>query len=396
MMNKSLKLSLIASILLSTSLYSADGFDDEFSDDGFGGTEEITVVKKEPKKSYSIYGNIKASSSYNTSKNKSISSSKLSTNTHFDYDINDNMKFKSTLNAYKDNSSGIKDDYDIDLNEVYVRAKISSKLDVTVGRQIVVWGKSDNIRITDTINPMDLTTPGMTDIKDLRLGRVMSKVDYSTSNDWDISAIVLHENRYSTMPEVGSEYYMPVRFPNEAGNSIKNTGLAISASASLMGQDIAFYALNDYVDNKEYKTNMLGVAYNIVKGSYLLKVEASYFDNYDSNTIESKIDALGGVEYTGFNDTTLSFEMANKDNEMQYALRATQSYINQTLDLSMLYNGYGKTLDGGGFLRLWADYDIDDKFKTSFGFIDYISGDKANFEMIKDNDRVFASLSYNF
>jgi len=396
MLKKSLKLSIIASILLGTSLYSADGFDDEFSDDGFGGAEEIIIVKKEPKKPYSIYGNLKVSSSYNIAKDEGISSSKLSTNTHFDYDINDNIKFKSTLNAYKDNSSGVKDDYDIDLNEAYLRAKVSSKIDVTIGRQIVVWGKSDNIRITDTINPMDLTTPGMTDIKDLRLGRVMSKIDYATSNDWDISAMLLHENRYSTMPEVGSEYYMPVRFPNEPSNSIKNTGFAISASASLKGQDIAFYALNDYVDNSDYKTNMLGFAYNIVKGSYLFKVEASYFDNYDSNTAESKTDALGGIEYTGFNDTTLSFEMANKDDEIQYALRATQSYINQTLDLTMLYNGYGKTLDGGGFLRVWADYDINDKFTSSFGIINYIGGDKQNFEMIKDNDRIFASLVYNF
>ena len=395
MMNKSLKLSLIASIILSTSLYSADEFTDEFADD-FGGDEEIKIVKKEPKKPYSIYGNIKIATSYNTTKNKSISSFKLSTNTHFDYDINNNIKFKSILNAYKDNSSGIKDDYNVDLNEAYFQAKLSSKFDLTVGRKIIVWGKSDNIRITDTINPMDYTTPGMTDIKDLRLGRIMSKLDYSTSNDWDISTIILHENRYSTMSISGSEYYIPMQLPKEPNDNTKNTGIAFSASASLKGADISFYALNDYVDNKDYKTNMLGFAYNIVNGSFLYKTEFAYFDNYNSDVVDSKADAMAGLEYTGFNDTTLSLEVANKNDEIQYALRATQSYINQTLDLTVLYNGYGKTLDGGGFVRLWADYDIDDKFKTSFGFIDYIGGYKQNFEMIKDNDRIFASLAYNF
>jgi len=88
--------------------------------------------------------------------------------------------------------------------------------------------------------------------------------------------------------------------------------------------------------------------------------------------------------------------MANKNDEIQYALRFTQSYINQTLDFTALYTGYGSSLEGGGFIRVWADYSIDDKISTSFGIIDYIGGDKQNFEAIKDNDRLFASLTYNF
>ena len=401
-MKKSLKLSLIASMLLCTNIYSADEFTDEFSDD-FGNDEEITIVKQEPKKDYSIYGNIKAASSYNTVKNKSISSSKLSTNTHFEYNINDDVKFKSTLNAYKDNSSGIKDDYGIDLNEAYIQSKISSKVDLTIGRQIVAWGKSDNIRITDTINSMDYTTPGMTDIKDLRLGRFMSKVDYSISNSWNVNAIALHENRYSKMPEYGSDYFIKPNTIKEPSNTISNTGFAVSANTNMRGQDISIYASHDYVDNTNYKTNMLGFAYNIVKNSFLFKTEAAFFDNYGNDIIKSNTDLLGGLEYTGFTDTTISFEMANKFDKniqkygIQYALRATQSYINQTLDITFLYNAYGKDLNNGGFARLWADYDISDKFTSSFGYIDYLSSNEPNyFEMIKDNDRLFASMAYNF
>ncbi len=391
--NSLVKLSIATTMALSISTLNAD----EFDDDGFGGEEEIKIVKQEAKKPYSLYGNIKTSTSYNTSKNEGISSLKLSTNTHLDYDINDKMKFKSTLNAYIDDKIDIKDDYDIDLNEAYIQMKLTSKIDFTIGRQIVVWGKSDNIRITDNLNPMDLTTPGMTDIKDLRLGRFMSKLDYATSNRWDISTIILHENRYSTMPQSGSEYYIPVQFPNEPSNSIDNSALAISASANLQGSDIAFYALNDWVDNKTYKTNMLGFAYNIVKGSYLFKTEAAYFDNYDSDLEDSKIDALAGIEYTGFTDTTLSFELANKNDQIQYALRATKSYINNTLDLTLLYNVYGKSLDEGGFVRAWADYDINDQFTSSVGYINYLNSKQRNyFDSIEDKDRLFASLAYNF
>ena len=385
---------VVLSIIASINLISLNA--DEFDDDEFGGEEEIKIVKQEAKKDYSVYGNIKASTSYNNVKNKGISSTKLSTNTHFDYSINDNLKFKSTINAYVDNQTDIKDDNDIDLNEAYLRAKISSKIDFTIGRQIVVWGKSDNIRITDIINPMDLSTPGMTDIKDLRLGRFMTKLDYATSRTWNLSAIVLHENRYSTMAKKGSDYYIPMRFPSKPNNNIDNTGFAFSASANLQGSDIAIYASNDYVDNKIYKTNMLGFAYNIVKGSYLFKTEAAYFDNYDSDLVNSKIDALAGIEYTGFTDTTISFEVANKNEQIQYALRATKSYINNTLDLTLLYNAYGKDLDEGAFVRVWADYDISDKFTSSLGFIQYQGAKNTQWEAWKDNDRLFASLAYNF
>jgi hypothetical protein len=268
---------------------------------------------------------------------------------------------------------------------------INNKLDLKIGRQIIVWGKSDNIRITDILNPMDFTTPGMTDIKDLRLGRFMMKANY-TVQTWDLSAIILRENRYSKMPKLGSEYYLPKVFPSEEDE----IGFAFSASKNLQGQDIAFYTSNDYVDNTTYKTNMLGMAYNKVIQQYLIKTELAYFDNYDSNTIDSRVDSLIGIEYNGISDGSISFEMANKTDEIQYALRFTQSYINQTLDFTALYNGYGKDLEGGGFIRVWSDYAIDDKFSTSFGIIDYLGGDKQNFEAIKDNDRLFASMTYNF
>jgi len=385
---------IVVSIFLTISLYGVTTpSEDEFADDGFG-DEEIKIEKIDIKKDdkYSIYGSLTTTSNYNYNKNIGISSLKLSSNINQDFKINKNFKIKTTIKAYKDFKTKINNDYDLDVNEIFIQGTLNNKIDLKIGRQVVVWGKSDNIRITDILNPMDYTTPGMTDIKDLRLGRFMNKVNYSTQG-WDLTGILLYENRYSTMPTVGSEYYIPKIFPIAPNNSI---GLALSASKNYEGQDVAFYASNDYVDNTTFKSNMIGMAYNKVIEQYLLKTEFAYFDNYNSNIINSKIDALVGVEYNGISDGSISLEMANKNNEIQYAMRFTQSYINQTLDFTVLYNGYGKNLKGGGFVRIWADYAINDKFSTSFGMIDYIGGYKQNFEIIKDNDRVFTSLTYNF
>lgn len=389
------KKSILLSVIVICSLYSATPppVEEEFLDDDFGGDEEIKVVKTDTKedKLYSIYGTATASTNYNYKDKTGISSLKISSNVKGDYKINDTFKAKATVKVYKDFKTDIKDDYDLDVNELYAQGTLENNVDLKIGRQIVVWGKSDNIRITDTLNPMDYTTPGMTDIKDLRLGRFMMKANYDIQS-WDLSAIVLRENRYSKMPEKGSEYYLPRVFPSAPSG----LGIAFSASKNFQGQDLAFYVSNDYVDNTTYKSNMLGAAYNKVIEQYLVKTEFAYFDNYDSSNIDSRIDALVGVEFNGISDGSISFEMANKKDEIQYAIRFSQSYINQTLDFTALYTGYGSQLEGGGFFKIWSDYAIDDKVSTSFGLIDYIGGDKQNFEAIKDNDRLFASMTYNF
>lgn len=402
-----IKLCIVGSLLFSSSLYSNDGFTNEseaFDDvDDFGVDEEIIIEKIDIEKQndFTSYGSITYSTNYSYKDINDITSSKISANLNFEYKLDENSKLKSTVKAYQDFESNIKNDRDIDINEIYLQSSLNINTDIKVGRQIVVWGKSDNIRITDTLNPLDMTTPGMVDIEDLRLGRVMSKIDYFMEK-WSLTGIILHENRYSDIPKFGSEYTIlnEMMYNNmlvkEPSNTIENSGIALSASANLEGQDIAFYYSNQYVDNTTYRSNMLGMGYNKVLDSFLFKTEFAYFDNYDSNTVKSKLDGLVGLEYNGISEGSISFEMANKNDDIQYALRFTQSYLNQTLDFTALYSAFGKELEDGGFLRVWGDYDIDDKLSTSFGFINYFGGDLAQFNMIKDNDRVFASLKYSF
>ena len=75
-----------------------------------------------------------------------------------------------------------------ELREVYLQGALASALDIKVGRQIVVWGKSDNIRITDVLNPIDNREPGLVDIEDVRLPLTMSRLDFYFG-DWGLSTM---------------------------------------------------------------------------------------------------------------------------------------------------------------------------------------------------------------
>lgn len=102
---------------------------------------------------------------------------------------------------------------DTEFREIFIRGKINPRLDLKVGRQIVVWGKSDNFRVVDVLNPPDLREPGLVDIENLRLPSCKSRLDYY-QGDWSLSGLAIHEIRFDKLPPYGSDFYpFPVKLP---------------------------------------------------------------------------------------------------------------------------------------------------------------------------------------
>jgi len=321
-----------------------------------------------------------------------------------------------------------------ELDKIFIRGTLLKKLDIKFGRQIVIWGKSDNIRITDILNPMDLMEPGMTDIEDLRLPVFMSRMDYYLY-DYTLSAFLIHEHRFNKLPVLGSPYYyFPFQIPlgEEPSARLENTEIAASLSGTFPGYDISFY-LADFYDKMPYvnadlqqihpRVHMAGFALNMARGNFLLKTEAAFFDKMrlsaymDKGIFKenmngySRLDFLGGIEYSGFTDTMVSIEAAdqwlmdfdeparlggNNENSFQYALRISRTFLHEVLEITFLGSLYGKSADEGGFIRTQADYDLTDNLELGAGFLFYKSGTLPLLREIGDNDLVFVSLTYSF
>lgn len=416
--------------LLSFALNAEEGFDDS----GFDDNIDTVIVDIAPPAKGSVYGAVNLESHYNLNNNQNLSSAKILTDLNAEYKLGDNTKISGNLKAYYDFIFDTNNHYtttpdgyrnELNFNTFAIEGSINNNLDFKIGRQIVVWGKSDSIRITDILNPLDNRTPGLVDIKNLRLGRMMSKLDYY-QNALKLSVALLHENRFSKNPKFGSDFKTKADLAeNKPSNRLKNTGIALSLSAEFSGYDFGVYYADTYLDQPYLKadvlqfdnqTKMLGFAYNKVIDSFLLKTEVAYFDAIkyaELDTTKSRIDSLIGVEYTGITDGTISYELALRkinhyENEIntapnnftqqktyQHALRFTQSYLNQTLDLTAMLGVFGKKGDEGGFTRVSLDYAIDDKISISGGIIDYISGSTLT-DSIKNNDRIFTKISYSF
>lgn len=344
-----------------------------------------------------------------------------------------------SINGQNNYTSDVLDNYEIELafDEVYLQGSLTKDFDLKAGRQIVVWGRSDSIRITDVLNPLDLRWPGLVDIEKLRLPVTMTKLDYYVKG-WNLSGMALHEVRYNKNPEFGSDFFPKIQplpgdeSPNE-GYSIDNTQFAGSITGIFSGWDVSFYLADIYAQNgyldptngvprpqsriKHARIQMAGGAFNIVWGNWLIKSEAAFFNGFEfTNTPGreySRLDALAGTEYSGISDAIITLEIANRhyfdfDNRLEespdfqkedffeWALRITKPYLNDTLKLTFLATLFGRTGEDGGFQRFTVEYDLTDSIKLTGGIVFYQAGDLRRTMGIEDNDRAFFDVQYNF
>jgi len=414
-----------------------------FEQTGFENIQPITPVSK-PASKWEIEGKLTTQAAYAYSaserewKQASLrgdigidyrnSDWRFTFNSHAVYDsiyaLNGRNNYsKQEINSYES---------ELEIDEAYIQRKLNENIDVSFGRQIKVWGKSDNIRITDVINPLDNRIPGLTDIEYLRLPVLMTQANYFWQN-WTFSFIALHEQRPSKIAPTNSDFLptiqmigYPVTLPKLSDESDWKTTPAFSAEGRFSGWDISFYAaevqqsqwtLNPNQTERAFEqTLMQGIAGNYVLSDWLIKAEVAHFNNiHYSNSPETfeRWDSLLGVEYLSIPNWSFSAEMANRhisdyskalssfpdliaEDTWQTALRGSYDFHHERGKISYLLSMNGLNWEDGGFQRFWVDYDLNDNNNITIGVIDYIGGDHAYWQAIRNNDRLFAEYQLYF
>ncbi len=451
------------------------GFDDEAEEN-----VSTSSIVQEPEEDpfYTFSGSVSFLGAYNYSQKapvaspdprdvtmdfRGLSRARTKLNLNLDMKHGDNWKSRIEVMGFYDASFALhgRDGYSEDVldayetfyqtKDVYIQGSLNDSVDLKFGRQVVIWGKSDSIRVTDIINPMDNREPGMVDIEDLRLSETMTKLDYFFG-DYALSGIIIHEPRLEIEPAFGSDYRprdifgQPIpdsKFPEriEPALSLDNTQFALSLDGRFSGWDLSLYAANvlnsrwgvqfgeplpngqKTIESRTYeKIYMTGIATNAVVGSWLLKAEAAYLMDIDYRTTtenKNRLDVLVGADYSGFSKTVLSLELADRyifdyephmvyafdfarEQSIQGAIRGSYTFDNDNATVTYLLsllggNGLGNIIDGG-FQRVWIDYKYSDDIQLNAGLVDYIGGDGTIpfYNAIENNDRVFAEIQYSF
>jgi hypothetical protein len=320
-------------------------------------------------------------------------------------------------------------------------------LSIKVGRQIVVWGTSESLRVTDVLNPLDYREPGVTDIENMRLPLAMTRLDY-TWRQLTLSGIAIHEFRPSKLPVWGSDFFFgdePLPQAYEPDDTLENTEYALSLTARLTGWDLSLYYADLFADepylimsrgplivqppfedpvllppnyeNWYSRLKMYGAAMTAVYGNWLLKTEAAYVQGnryFNSPNVEKDLlNALVGLEYSGFRNTSITVEYAVRHifdyeeslqqspdmveaYETQSVLRILRDFRRDTLHVLatvILMDDHG---DDGWLARIQAEYDWTDHLSITLGGVVYGAAEDGKYAALRDNDRLFALIRYSF
>ncbi|MBI4082435.1 MAG: ligand-binding protein SH3 [Candidatus Lambdaproteobacteria bacterium] len=329
-----------------------------------------------------------------------------------------------------------------ELREVWLEGTPLQALDLKAGRQIAVWGQADFVRVVDILNPIDNREPGLADIEDLRLPVTMTRLDYQVGGLGRLSAIALHEVRFNKDPPYGSDFFpgsRPLPREDKPADGGANTQYALAFQGYYSGWDLGLYWAQVFDPQahqellqpasscagpsakllRHSRLTMGGASGTLALGNWLLKAEAAYLQGIEfcnrPGTRFDRLDALLGFDYTGFADTTLSLEAANRhlfafdralkarpdgalEDVNQYALAYRGDFMNQLLQLVAVAFLVGERGQSGSLQRLSAKYFLADALSVAGGVIVYQPGSPGNplFLKVKDNDRLFFELRYDF
>jgi len=329
----------------------------------------------------------------------------------------------------------------IELREAYFDYT-AKNWDLRIGRQIILWGVSDGLRITDLISPLDLTEFLARDYDDIRIPVDAIKWRYMDNviklellfvpifqtyiipddpmNPWSI-----------TYPSDGPEIIVAPAIKPE--KSLKNSEVGGRLSFYLPGFDLSvsgLYTWNKlpvYERNfttshdtlvlvpKHFRYSMVGLDFSRPQGAFVIRGEGAMYsaEPMSTNLVnqhnpvmkKTTMNYLVGLDWYPGSNWTLTGQFSQKlillwedqledpKNTMLATLGITRKLFRSTLSASAF--GYIDLTNEGMFARTSLDYSLSDQIHLITG-VDIFHGDAGIFGAYKNNSEFFFKAKYNF
>ncbi len=326
---------------------------------------------------------------------------------------------------------------DLELKDFFIDAMLDSGLWIRLGSQIITRGQLEAVKITDIINPTDLSAPGQIDIKDMRTQVPALFVSVPMGEAILELAAIFDAGSDNFTSRANS--FDPNIMANAQGIFLKNLEpdnkweTVARLNYQLNGADISFVAadfnwnqlsartltLNEDIGVMEYapdRVTMFGFSGNVVRNDYLLKNEVALYDGRSfqkDSALElpwvsrrQLVTALG-LEYNGISDTTLLAEvnMANildynqilaaEEYESGYLLQIRWSGLNELLNIFGAFNKLNG--DNSSVTTVSVEYDLTDNVQLDSRIVLYnANSDKDFLFPFKNHDVIKASIKYSF
>ena len=331
-------------------------------------------------------------------------------------------------------NSILEDRTGVQLQEAYFNYQ-NDLVELKAGRQIVVWGVADGIRVTDLISPVDYTEFMSSDYDDMRMAVDGFRIKYPGERV-NAEVVYVPVPRYFQMPLGEDNPWRPdlpekagLDFPQGPDAKFKNGDFGTRVSFFLSNLDFSISALHTHnqspvsvvepvsmdsvvIHGIHETMTMFGGDMSMPIGEFVLRAEiAEYFGEalgYANNldyARKNTFNALGGIDWYAGNNWTFmvqylhkyiadySHNLAAEKNSSEMTFRISKELLNNTLKLS-LYGVFD--IDNLGYYgRASGDYAVTDQVMISLGY-DHFGGKRGQLAGYDKNREVWAKAKYYF
>lgn len=341
----------------------------------------------------------------------------------------DEASFFASLNASENHLS--EDSSEVQLHEGYIDYA-GNGWDIRAGRQIIIWGYSDGLQVTDVLCPSDLTEYATRDLDEIRMPVDAMNLRYTGSGNLTLETVLIPFFKAAKLPEPDSPWRVGSGTPPdpvEPEKQLENGEVGLRASWFLPGVDLTFAwarLWNDLpaklgadpgaeTDPYGYRrTSFTGMTLSVPVGTFVVRGEAAWFSHrYLTATEQGAADVdkpvvttLAGCDWYPGSDWTLSAQalvetiLHHDDETLQdehrslVTARIAKKLLREKLELSNM--AYISTGDGDLFNRFEADYEITDGFHAMAG-TDLFAGTRNGiYGRYKDNTQIWVKAKYSF
>jgi hypothetical protein len=297
---------------------------------------------------------------------------------------------------------------EVELRELYFDLKIKNHY-FTVGKQQVVWGKADGLKILDVVNPTNFREFLLDDFDNSRIPLWSVKTDIDL-NKVKLQLVWIPDQTYHDIPDPGAVFFPTAFFPKPApgitvvnnqfskpNRFFKDADAGLRIASFIKGWDITLnylYMFDDFpvaatswsenptptiTISPFYKRHhMAGGTFTNSFGKFSVRGELGFFiDKLFSTPDLSKPDGLfkstqfmgvAGFDYSGISNSLVSVQVfedyifknfavpGRKRSETYISLLANRTFKNETITAEII--GVQSISSGDGFVRPSLKYQL--------------------------------------
>lgn len=344
------------------------------------------------------------------------------------------LSFNATYNAL------LKGKTKFDIREAYLDHQ-EKHWGLRLGRQLVIWGTADGVRITDLVSPMDMTEFLAQDYDDIRLP--VNALRFFLFNETIKMEFLFvptfhgyllpteNANPWSILPKDAPYPLTWSQNNREPDFKLAHSEYGGRLNFTLPGVDFALAGLYTWnkmpvityqpsvsgvvISPNYYRMGFLGGDISKPIGQVVFRGEAAYnidkhFSYKPKATMVAQrgfntINMLIGMDWYAAHEWTLMLQLSTeyifhyqtyieqpKYNSL-LTLHISKKICNNMLQISNFT--YYDVNYGGWFSRFSADYALNDQIRLSGGY-DWFHGNKGVFGRYKDNSEIWMKAKYSF